>query len=91
MNSEVSTLINTSQRISGDHQAVRRKRKSKKILDGRNYRCECGKAYLSQPALNNHKNTKHPMERKQEERRGRGRPRKYVKFLFNLRSQNKRK
>lgn len=40
--------------------------------------CECGKSYLSQPALNNHKKSKHPESYQALEKRGRGRPRKYV-------------
>lgn len=39
--------------------------------------CECGKSYLSQPALNNHKKVKHPETLEGMEKRGRGRPRKY--------------
>ena len=37
----------------------------------------CGKSFLSQPALNNHKKTKHPELLEGQPKRGRGRPRKY--------------
>lgn len=57
----------------------RRKRRSKHIQEGRTYQCECGKAYLSIPALNNHKNSKHNSGAGVQEKRPRGRPRKYVK------------
>jgi len=46
-------------------------------VEGRSFVCECGKSYLSQPALTNHKKTKHESE-KQGEKRGRGRPKKSV-------------
>ena len=39
--------------------------------------CECGKAYLSAPALTNHKKTKHNSN-DPSLKRGRGRPRKNV-------------
>ena len=56
---------------------IERHRRSKHIQEGRNFACECGKAFLSQPALNNHKKTKHPDLFKGLPQRGRGRPRKY--------------
>ena len=57
---------------------LRRKRRSKNESSGRIYTCEeCQKGYLSQPALNNHRKTKHPDKiDPSEEKRGRGRPRK---------------
>ena len=39
--------------------------------------CECGKSYLSAPALTNHKKTKHNSN-DPTMKRGRGRPRKNV-------------
>jgi len=63
-------------------ESKRRKRRSKNEQDGRLYKCqECGKSYLSQPALTNHKKTKHSYDQNGE-KRGRGRPRKNVYFLF---------
>jgi hypothetical protein len=56
----------------------KRKRRSKHIQEGRVFQCECGKSYLSQPALNNHRNTKHRESEQIGEKRPRGRPRKYV-------------
>ena len=58
---------------------IGRRRRSKHEKEGRIYQCECGKSYLSQPALNNHKKTKHPELLEGMEKRGRGRPRKYIK------------
>ena len=55
----------------------RRKRRSKNDQNGRKYVCECGKSYLSQPALTNHKKTKHENSNTCM-KRGRGRPRKNV-------------
>jgi hypothetical protein len=43
--------------------------------------CECGKAYLSAPALTNHKKTKHNSN-DPSLKRGRGRPRKNVRKLI---------
>lgn len=62
---------------------VKRKRRSKHEKEGRNFVCNiCEKSYLSQPALNNHKNTKHNVNEGQVEKRARGRPRKYVRILI---------
>jgi len=55
----------------------KRKRRSKNEAEGRNFMCECGKAYLSAPALTNHKKTKHNSN-DPSLKRGRGRPRKNV-------------
>ena len=58
---------------------IKRHRRSKNENEGRNFKCEnCGKSYLSQPALNNHKKTKHPEQNKNGEQRKRGRPRKII-------------
>ena len=61
----------------------KRKRRSKNEVEGRSFVCECGKSYLSQPALTNHKKTKHEAD-KNTEKRGRGRPKKNVNSRFNL-------
>ena len=62
---------------------AKRKRRSKNEAEGRSYVCECGKSYLSLPALTNHKKTKHDSD-KSGEKRGRGRPKKNVKFHILL-------
>lgn len=59
----------------------RRKRRSKNDQNGRKYQCECGKSYLSHPALTNHKKTKHENSNCSN-KRGRGRPRKNVIILL---------
>ena len=56
---------------------IERHRRSKHEQEGRIFACDCGKAFLSQPALNNHKKTKHPELLEGQPKRGRGRPRKY--------------
>ena len=56
---------------------IERHRRSKHEQEGRIYGCDCGKSFLSQPALNNHKKTKHPELLEGQPKRGRGRPRKY--------------
>jgi hypothetical protein len=59
----------------------KRKRRSKNDSDGRSFKCvECGKSYLSMPALTNHRKTKHDFG-KDGEKKGRGRPRKNVKKI----------
>lgn len=61
---------------------LKRKRRSKNDQEGRNYKCnECGKSYLSPPALTNHKKTKHATNNA-DFKRGRGRPRKNVNTLL---------
>ena len=55
---------------------IERHRRSKHEPEGRDYICPCGKSFLSQPALNNHKKKKHSELMKGQEKRGRGRPRK---------------
>lgn len=63
-------------------QKMKRKRRSKNDPDGRSFRCiHCDKSYLSNPALTNHIKTKHPVNDPCNEKRGRGRPRKNVKFI----------
>ena len=56
---------------------IERHRRSKHEQEGRDFLCSCGKSFLSQPALNNHKKTKHPELLEGQPKRGRGRPRKY--------------
>ena len=56
---------------------IERHRRSKHEQEGRDFACSCGKSFLSQPALNNHKKTKHPELLEGLPKRGRGRPRKY--------------
>ena len=56
---------------------IERHRRSKHEQEGRIFACDCGKSFLSQPALNNHKKTKHPELLEGQPKRGRGRPRKY--------------
>ncbi len=62
---------------------VKRKRRSKNEVEGRSFVCDCGKSYLSQPALTNHRKTKHDLD-KNTEKRGRGRPKKNVNSLIFL-------
>ena len=55
---------------------IRRTRRSKNVIEGRNFKCsQCGKCYLSSPALTNHKKTKHNYG-SEVGKKGRGRPRK---------------
>jgi hypothetical protein len=62
------------------HKQIKRKRRSKNDQEGRMFKCECGKAYLSQLALSNHKKSKHDTADLSETsiKRGRGRPKKAV-------------
>lgn len=53
---------------------LKSKRRSRHEEDGRIYKCECGKSYLSDTALTNHRIVKHNY---QSEKRGKGRPKKY--------------
>ena len=55
----------------------RRHRRSKHDPEGRIFNCDCGKSFLSKPALNNHIKNKHPDTLEGQIKRGRGRPRKY--------------
>ena len=67
------------------HKQIKRKRRSKNDQEGRMFKCECGKAYLSQLALSNHKKSKHDTADLSELsiKRGRGRPKKAV-LSFNI-------
>jgi hypothetical protein len=59
----------------------KRRRRGKKECEGRDFLCsECGKAYLSAPALMQHRKTKHNYCEISGEKRGRGRPRKVINF-----------
>lgn len=59
-----------------NEQKEKRHRRSKNDPVGRKYICDlCSKSYLSAPALSSHRKTKHFQN---EEKKGRGRPRKYV-------------
>ena len=55
-------------------------RRSRNEKNGRDFRCDCGKSYLSQPALNNHIKNKHP---ERHIKRDKGRPLKYPKKSRN--------
>lgn len=56
----------------------RNRRRSKNDNDGRSHRCQnCGKAYLSYPALYTHIKTKHDMQGAGSGK-GRGRPKKDI-------------
>ena len=55
----------------------KRHRRSKNDSFSSNFICQCGKSFLSQPALNNHIKTKHPETFMNFPKRGRGRCRKY--------------
>lgn len=58
----------------------KRHRRSKNDQEGRKYVCDiCQKSYLSPPALSSHRKNKHFQN---EAKKGRGRPRKYVKITF---------
>jgi hypothetical protein len=64
--------------LNGSANKNKRKRRSKNDPEGRQFKCdECGKCYLSIPALTCHKKTKHGYG-VGEEKKGRGRPRKNV-------------
>lgn len=59
------------------NQKQRRHRRSKNDIEGRKYICQdCGKSYLSPPALTNHRKTKHGYGIDEGEKKKRGRPRK---------------
>ena len=65
--------------------ADKRKRRGKADTSGRDFVCkECEKAYLSMPALMQHRKTKHNFTDNSADKRGRGRPRKIVSFLFRI-------
>ena len=85
INSSNSSIENSSEKnknktqfeeIFSESKYQKRKRRSKKEFDGPSFKCqECGKSYLSMPALNTHRKTKHDVG-KFGGGRGRGRPRK---------------
>ena len=63
-----------------NEQKEKRHRRSKNDPIGRKYICDlCSKSYLSAPALSSHRKTKHFQN---EEKKGRGRPRKYVSNIY---------
>ena len=63
-----------------NEQKEKRHRRSKNDPIGRKYICDlCSKSYLSAPALSSHRKTKHFQN---EEKKGRGRPRKYVSIIL---------
>lgn len=63
------------------NKSEKRRRRGKKECEGRDFVCcECGKAYLSAPAMLQHRKTKHNYFDNSSEKRGRGRPKKNVKF-----------
>ena len=63
-----------------NEQKEKRHRRSKNDPVGRKYICDiCSKSYLSAPDLSSHRKTKHFQN---EEKKGRGRPRKYVNILI---------
>ena len=68
------------QSANANEQKEKRHRRSKNDPIGRKYICNlCSKSYLSAPALSSHRKTKHFQN---EEKKGRGRPRKYVSVLY---------
>ena len=73
--------LNDKQELNNNNTQIndlkpRRHRRSNHEYSGRNFICECGKAFLSYPALYNHKKTKHPESFPDYLKRGRGRARK---------------
>ena len=65
--------------IQNSHEVQRRRRRSRHVLIGRNFTCECGKSYLSIVALNTHIKNKHPELIEGKPKRNKGRPPKYPK------------
>lgn len=76
---DISKLLKYNNYFLNYFFSIERQRRSKHELVGRDFTCECGKSYLSQPALNNHIKKKHPEKLEGEPQRSRGRPRKYPK------------
>lgn len=74
---EAEREVYTKQKpISTHDNTKKRNRKSKNDQNGRKYQCSiCQKSYLSAPALASHRKKKHF---KNEEKKERGRPKKYV-------------
>ena len=82
---EGKSEINYVENDQRDQNRMKRKRRSKNEQEGRSFICNnCGKSYLSIPALTNHMKTKHFLDDPNYEKRGRGRPRKNVKVKLNL-------
>ena len=76
MEKELNITFNTNNINEINQEKLRRTRRSKSVIEGRNFKCpECGKCYLSSPALTNHRKTKHNYGT-EGEKKGRGRPRK---------------
>jgi len=66
----------------GNDHKQKTKRRSRHEKEGRSYNCDCGKSYLSETALKNHKIQKHNLII--SEKRGKGRPRKLVIIKITL-------
>lgn len=81
--SQKSDEVNDENKGTISLKLVKRKRRSKNESEGRSFVCECGKSYLSQPALTNHRKTKHDFD-KNTEKRGRGRPKKNVIIILYI-------
>ena len=76
MEKELNITFNTNNINEINQEKLRRTRRSKSVIEGRNFKCpDCGKCYLSAPALTNHRKTKHNYGF-EGEKKGRGRPRK---------------
>lgn len=54
-----SNLASKGERFNLDNDDLKRKRRTRNDEDGRNFSCNCGKSYLSYPALYTHVKTKH--------------------------------
>ena len=90
INEDNNNNNNNNNNINSEGGKVRRKRRSKSEIKGRDFKCpNCGKSYLSAPALFNHRKSKHNYVQ-EGERKGRGRPRKDP-LLSNSINQNKKK
>ena len=76
-----STQMSINANPKPEKNKVKRRRRSRHELIGRDFTCECGKSFLSQPALNFHIKTKHPHFLEGQPKRDRGRPRKYPKKI----------
>lgn len=86
-NLEKNQEVNDSSNENDKSQSIQRvkffkgRRRSKKQESGRIFKCECGKSYLSETALNNHKITKHKYH---SEKRSKGRPKKADVFIDGI-------
>ena len=79
-----------------DTKLLKNKRRSKNDTKDRDFKCGCGKKYLSYPALYTHVKTKHggvdppgTKSTQQKSSRGRGRPRKIDVFEDTKNQQDK--